>query len=136
MPARSSPARLYAGAAGAALALAGIIGFFYSADFGSPGDVEALSGVLDVNGWQNLLHILTGALGLIAFGAALNARRYAIAVGTLYVLLAVWGVIAGSGASIAGIVPVNPGENLAHVAIGLAGLYAGFATAPDRASRA
>ena len=65
----SSPARLYAGLVGATLVVAGIIGFFYSSDFGSPGDVDAVFGILDVNGWHNVVHILTGALGLLAFGA-------------------------------------------------------------------
>ena len=40
-----SPARLYATLVGALLVVAGIVGFFYSASFGSPGEVD------DVFGW-------------------------------------------------------------------------------------
>jgi uncharacterized protein DUF4383 len=60
---RSSPSMLYAGVVGATLVLAGIIGFFYSADFGSPGDVDAVFGILDVNGWHNVVHILCAGAG-------------------------------------------------------------------------
>jgi hypothetical protein len=130
---RSSPARVYAGLVGATLVVAGIIGFFYSADFGSPGDVDAVFGVLDVNGWHNIVHILTGALGLIAFSAGLYAaRQYALALGAVYIVVAIWGFIVGDGASILSIIPVNTEDNVLHLMIGLAGLGAGLATADTR----
>jgi hypothetical protein len=113
--------------------VAGIIGFFYSADFGSPGDVDAVFGVLDVNGWHNVVHILTGALGLIAFSAGLYAaRQYALALGAVYIVVAIWGFIVGDGASILSIIPVNTEDNVLHLLIGLAGLGAGLATADTR----
>ena len=74
----ASPARLYAAAGGALLLVLGIVGFFYSASFGAPGEVEAALGVLRVNAWLNLLYVATGALGLLAAGyrlARLRARR-------------------------------------------------------------
>ena len=118
---------------GAVLALAGIVGFFYSSDFGSPGDVKAVFGVLDVNGWHDLLHILTGALGLIAFGTDSPAvLQYALALGAFYLALAVWGLVAGSGGSILGIVPVNTGDNLFHAAVGIGGLATALATGRER----
>jgi hypothetical protein len=130
---QSSPARPYAGGVGATLVVAGIIGFFYSADFGSPGDVHAVFGILDVNGWHNLVHILTGALGLFAFTAGVYAaRQYALAVGAVYIVVAVWGFVVGSGDSILSIVPVNTGDNVLHLLIGIAGLGAGLATAEAR----
>ena len=72
----ASPARLYATVVGALLVVLGIVGFFYSASFGSPGSVEATLGVLRVNAWLNVLHIATGALGLLAAGYA--SRPYAL----------------------------------------------------------
>lgn len=129
----SSPARLYAGLVGATLVVAGIIGFFYSADFGSPGDVDAVFGILDVNGWHNVVHILTGALGLLAFAAgAYAARQYALALGAVYIVVAVWGFIVGSGDQILSIIPVNTEDNILHLLIGLAGLGAGLASADAR----
>jgi hypothetical protein len=130
---QSSPARLYAGGVGATLVVAGIIGFFYSADFGSPGDVDAVFGILDVNGWHNLVHVLTGALGLFAFSAGVYAaRQYALTAGAVYIVVAVWGFVLGSGDSILSIIPVNTGGNVLHLLIGIAGLGAGLATAEAR----
>ena len=130
---RSSPARLYAGVVGATLVVAGIIGFFYSADFGSPGDVDAVFGILDVNGWHNVVHILTGALGLLAFSAGVYAaRQYALALGVVYLVVAIWGFIVGDGDQILSIIPVNTEDNVLHLLLGLAGLAAGLATAEVR----
>ena len=128
---RSTPAMLYAGVVGAVLVVAGIIGFFYNAEFTSDESVrDAVFGVLDVNGWHNVVHILTGALGLLAYGAgAYAARTYALAMGIVYLVVAAWGFIVGSGDSILSIIPVNTEDNVLHLLIGLAGLGAGLATA-------
>ena len=109
--------------------VAGIIGFFYSSDFGDPGDVDAVLGILDVNGWHNVVHILTGALGLLAFaGGAYAARTYAFGLGAVYIVVAIWGFIVGDGGAILSIVPVNTEDNVLHLLIGLAGLGAGAAS--------
>lgn len=121
-----SPARLYATVVGTALTIAGIVGFFYSASFGSPGQVDQVLGAFAVNGWDNVLHLATGLLGLAAAGYA--ARRYALALGLFYLVVAVWGLIAGDGGSIAGVLPVNTADNLLHLLLGLAGIVAGIAT--------
>ena len=47
----------------------GIIGFFYDASFDTgTGEADDVFGVLAVNGWHNIVHILTGALGLLVAG--------------------------------------------------------------------
>ena len=122
----SSPAKLYATVVGAVLTIAGIIGFFYSSSFGSPGDVDAVFGILDVNGWHNVVHLATGLLGLAAAGYA--ARQYALGLGLVYVVVAIWGFVIGSGDNILGIVPVNTEDNVLHLILGLTGLAAGAAT--------
>jgi hypothetical protein len=127
----SGPAKLYATVVGAVLTIAGIIGFFYSGSFGSPGEVDDMFGILAVNGWHNVFHLATGLLGLAAAGYA--ARQYALGVGLLYLVVAIWGFIIGSGDSILGIVPVNTGDNVLHLVLGLAGLAAGAAS-PERAA--
>jgi hypothetical protein len=124
-----SPARLYAGLVGAVLVGAGIIGFFYSSAFGSPGETDAVFGILDVNGWHNVVHIATGALGLLAYSAGASASRtYALGLGTVYVAVAVWGFIIGDGEAILGFIPVNTEDNVLHLVIGLTGLLAGAAS--------
>jgi len=127
---RSSPAMLYAGVVGAVLVLAGIIGFFYNAEFTSDKSVrDAVFGVLDVNGWHNVVHILTGVLGLIAYGAGVYAARtYALALGIVYLAVAAWGFIVGDGDSILSIIPVNTEDNILHLLLGVAGVGAAFAT--------
>jgi Domain of unknown function (DUF4383) len=126
----SSPARLYAALVGGALVIAGIIGFFYEASFETGDDLraDAVFGVLDVNGWHNLLHIAIGLLGLAAAGYA--ARSYALAFGLAYVLLGIWGFLEtedGFGA-ILDVIPVNTEDNFLHLILGLTGLAAGAAT--------
>jgi hypothetical protein len=129
-----SPARLYAGVVGATLVIAGIIGFFYSASFGSPGEVDAVFGIFDVNAWHNLVHIATGLLGLAAFSAgAYASRTYAIGIGLVYIALAIWGFIIGDGEAILGFVPISTEDNVLHALIGVGGLAAGFATPRGRA---
>lgn len=121
-----SPARLYATVIGAALVVAGIVGFFYSASFGSPGEVDDAFGVFAVNGWANVLHILTGALGLWMAGYA--SRQYSLWLGALYLAAALWGFAIGSGDSILGFLPVNTADNLLHLTIGALGVGAALAT--------
>jgi hypothetical protein len=124
----ASPARLYASAAGALLVLVGIAGFFYSASFGAPGDVEAALGALRVNAWLNLFHVLTGALGLLAASAGAS-RRYALVVGSLFTVLAIWGFANGAGDAILGFIPANGGDDTLHLVLGLLGLAAAGGTA-------
>jgi hypothetical protein len=93
----TTPARLYAGLVGGVLVIAGIIGFFYSASFGSPGTVDDVFGILSVNAWHNIVHLATGALGVLAYAAGARASRtYAWGLGVVYIAVAVWGFIMGA----------------------------------------
>jgi hypothetical protein len=121
-----SPARLYATLVGGALVVAGIVGFFYSSSFGGPGNVDDALGVLSVNGWHNLFHIGTGAIGLLVADRA--PRRYALWLGGAYVALAVWGFVLGGAATILGFFPVNGGDDFLHLTLGLLGVAAALAT--------
>jgi hypothetical protein len=124
-----SPAQLYALAVGALLTIAGIIGFFYNSDFTSNKAVrDAVFGAFDVNGWHNLLHILTGVIGLIVAASYSSARLYAFVLGAIYVAVAIWGFIAGDHNSILSIIPVNTPDNVLHLFIGVAGIGAAIAT--------
>jgi hypothetical protein len=132
----SSPAKLYAGLIGAVLLVAGIIGFFYSSSFGSPGNVDAVLGILDVNAWHNLVHILSGVAGLAAFSAGARASRtYALVFGAVYIVVAIWGFIIGDGDSILGFIPVNTEDNILHLILGVLGLGAYAASDPEREAR-
>lgn len=126
---RRSPAQLYALIFGAVLTVAGIIGFFYNAEFTSDESVrDAVLGILDVNGWHNVVHIASGLVGLMAASSYSSARAYALVFGAVYIGVAVWGFVVGDGGSILSIIPVNIEDNVLHLVIGVAGLAAGLAT--------
>lgn len=124
-----SPARLYATLIGGVLVIAGIAGFFYSSSFGAPGEVGDVFGILAVNAWHNLFHILTGAIGLLVAGYA--ARQYALWLGAIYIVLAIWGFAIGSGESILGFIPVNTEDGFLHLVLGVLGIAAALATPAD-----
>ena len=127
----ASPARLYATLVGAVLVIAGIIGFFYSASFGSPGETDDIFGILSVNAWHNIFHIVTGAIGLLVAGYA--ARQYALWLGVIYIVLTIWGFIIGSGESILGFIPINTEDNVLHLILGVLGIGAAIATPVEKA---
>jgi hypothetical protein len=125
-----SPAQVFALVIGLTLVAAGIAGFFYNASFATGDDVprDAVIGILDVNGWHNLVHIATGVAGLVLAGSYDGARLFALGGGALYLVVAVAGFIAGDGGVLLGLIPVNTENNLLHLLIAIAGLGAGFAT--------
>ena len=130
----ASPARLYCTLVGAVLVIAGIIGFFYNAGFGAGADAGVgddkhyeVFGLLAVNGWHNLVHIGLGLLALAVAGSTSGARTYCLAIGLLYVVLAIWG-FADSDDVILGLIPLNNEDNFLHLILGLTGLAAGAAT--------
>jgi hypothetical protein len=134
-----SPAQVFAVVIGVTLVAAGILGFFYSASFstGDGAERDALLGILDVNGWHNLVHIASGAVGLLVLGSYRGARVYALGLGAVYLLVTLLGFIAGDGGEILSLIPVNTEDNFLHLLIGLAGIAAGLATpAQDRLSAA
>ncbi len=125
-----SPAQVFALVIGATLTIAGIVGFFYNASFGSGDGTErdALLGVLDVNGWHNLIHIASGGVGLLVAGSYGGSRVYALGFGAVYNAEELLGFLAGDGVQLFNLVPVNTEDNFLHLLIGLAGVGSGLAT--------
>jgi hypothetical protein len=127
-----TPAQIYALVFGITLLVAGIAGFFADASFGDLG--SGVQGddliVFEVNGWHNLVHIASGALGLALMGTAAGARAYALGFGAVYLVVTIWGFIDGN--DILGILPVNAADNWLHVAIAVTGILAGLASDPRR----
>jgi hypothetical protein len=125
-----SPAQVFALVIGATLTVAGIVGFFYSASFSSGDGTErdAVLGLLDVNGWHNLVHISSGAIGLLVGGSYAGSRTYALGFGAIYLAVTLLGFLAGNGDEIFNLIPVNTEDNFLHLLIGIAGVGAGLAT--------
>jgi Domain of unknown function (DUF4383) len=125
-----SPAQVYALLFGVVLVAAGILGFFYEASFKTGDDArfDDVLGILAVNGWHNVVHIVTGVIGLAVAGSYANARLYALGFGVVYIALAIWGFALDSPDLWLDFLPLNDEDNVLHLLIGIAGLGAGFAT--------
>src|SRR5436190_18112587 len=128
----ASPARLYLTVAGTLLVVLGVGGFFYNGQFGSGGDLFGndssvkVLGAFAVNGWANVVHLVTGAIALLAVGYA--ARACSLAIGVFYVVAAIWGFAAGSGDAVLSAIPVNTADNVLHLLVGMLGLAAAVAS--------
>lgn len=130
-----SPSQLYALVIGGTLVAAGILGFFYETSF-STGDGlprEAVLGLLDVNGWHNVVHLLSGLVGLAVFKSYENSRLYALGLGAVYVVVVVLGFIVGDGGEILNLIPINTEDNILHILLAATGIGAGLATPAARA---
>jgi hypothetical protein len=123
-----SPAQVWARLIGITLVVAGIVGFFYSSAFGSPGKVDGVLGILDVNGWHNLLHLLSGLLGIALSRSYSSARLYCFLLAAAYTVVAIWGFIVGDGGTILGFLPVNAEDNVLHTIIAVVSLAVGLGT--------
>ncbi len=130
-----SPAQVFALVIGITLVAAGILGFFYSASFGTGDGMEreAVLGILDVNAWHNLFHLASGVIALAVANSYRAARTFALAFGAVYLVVTILGFIAGDGEEIVNIIPINTEDNILHLLLTIAGLGAGLATpAHDR----
>jgi hypothetical protein len=127
---RRSPAQAFALVIGATLVVAGILGFFYNASFatGDGTERDAVLGILDVNGWHNVVHVLSGVIGLVLAGSYDGSRAYALVFGVLYLIITLLGFLAGDGEEIFNLIPVNTEDNVLHLLLGIAGVGAGLAT--------
>src|SRR5215212_2751601 len=80
-----TPAKIYSLVFGATLLLVGIIGFFVDAGFDAGSNVQGDKLIFfEVNGWHNLVHIASGALGLALAGSRAGARTFALGFGAVY----------------------------------------------------
>lgn len=131
-PDQSSPTRLFATLSGVVLVIGGTVGFFHSSSFGTPGEIEDALGFA-VNGWINTLHIVAGALGLLAAGFA--ARAYSLAAAILFGAMAIWGFALGGDGAILDRFPADEAQNLLHAALAILGLAAWFAERPKREAK-
>jgi hypothetical protein len=120
-----TPAQWYCLLAGASLLLAGILGFISDATFDTGTKIQG-DGFLgfEVNGWHNLVHILSGLVLLSAFSRRGAAKTVALAFGLVYGLVAIIGLIDGN--DVLGIIPVNAADNVLHIALSALGLITGL----------
>jgi hypothetical protein len=128
----AGPARLYALAAGAFLALLGVLGFFYDAGFDTGRQLAAddIAGIIVVNGWRNVVYLATG---LLALGfASSRPRRTAAVLGAFYMLYGLWGVAETDHdiGNILEVLPLTDEDNVLHLLIGALGVVAAIGDGP------
>ena len=125
-----TPAQWYCTLAGAALLLVGLLGFLVDGSFDTGGNIDgdALLG-FEINGFHNIVHILSGVLLLGASVKRASAKTVALLFGVVYGAVALIGLI--DGETVFGLIPVNPADNILHIALSLAGILAAFASDAD-----
>jgi hypothetical protein len=122
-----TPAQLYALLFGVVLLAVGILGFAADASFGTGSDVNGSDLIVfETNGWHNIVHILSGAIGLAVWRSANPARLYALGFGAIYLVVTIWGFATGD--QVLWLVSVDAADNVLHLAIAATGLLAGLAS--------
>lgn len=123
-----TPAQWYDLVVGAVLLLVGIVGFFVNSSFAT-GDAAGGHGddliIFHVNGWHNVVHVLSGVFLLAMAGAPARARIGAITFGVIYGVVTLWGLIDGN--DVLGLVAIDGADNVLHIVLTLSALAAGFA---------
>jgi hypothetical protein len=129
-----TPAQLYALLFGVVLLVVGLLGFIADSSFGTGSHVEGSDFIVfEVNGWHNIVHILSGLLGLAVWRRRDSARAYALGFGAVYLVVTIWGFITGD--QVLWLIPVDTADNILHLLIAAAGLAAGFTSRDVTASR-
>jgi hypothetical protein len=130
-------AQVWALTLGAVLVVVGLVGFLVEPSF-AVGD-SAQRGTLilfDINGWHNVVHLLSGVVGLAMAGTAARARLYSIGYGIVYVLVTILGFAVGDGGLLLSLIPINTADNVLHLAVALTGIGVGLASPVGGARRA
>jgi hypothetical protein len=131
-----SLAQVYAMTLGGVLVLVGLVGFLVEPSFGVGDSAQRGTLILfDINGWHNVVHLLSGVVGLAMAGTAAKARLFSIGYGVVYVLVTILGFVVGDGGLLLSIIPINTADNLLHLAIAVTGIAIGLsspAAAPRR----
>lgn len=107
---------------GAAFLIAGLLGFVPAT---APDGM--LLGILHVNATHNIVHLITGAVALLAaYSGARASQLFFQIFGVVYALVAVLGFLAGDR-PLLGIIANNVPDAWFHLIVAAVSLYFGFA---------
>lgn len=115
---------------GVVFLLVGVLGFVP----GITTDEDLLLGIFKVGALQNIIHILSGVAALVAAKSDDYGRLYFKVFGVVYTLVAIAGIAQGD--TVLGLFAVNAAENILHVVLAIAFLYAGFGLSSDNTHQA
>lgn len=86
---------------------------------------DPLLGIFEVDSLHNIIHILSGALALVAVSMGASAMNtFSRVFGIVYALVAVLGFV--SGDNVLGLIMVNAADNVLHLVLAVVFLYLGF----------
>ena len=127
-------AQCFAGFVGLVFLVGGIIGLTTvdgGNTFSHGGNIDGGKLLMfEGNGWSSLLLIVTGALGVLTAFHAQAAKTFALVVGAISLVLAVWGIIDDN--TVMNIFPVNRADNVLDLGVGLVGLVVGLTSGPGK----
>lgn len=115
--------KIGAGIFGAVLLILGVLGFVPGASIQLEG-LPHLFGIFAHDATFNIVHIVTGAIGLLAASSDRYAKWYLQIFGIIYALIAVAGFLQGD--TVIGLFTVNMAGNLLHFGLSIGLLLAGF----------
>jgi len=85
-------------------------------------------GIFAVDGPHNLVHIVSGIVGILAaLGGEKYAKTYLQVFGVIYAIVFLLGLF--SGGKIIGLITTNTADNILHLVIAVVALYGGFGKA-------
>ena len=131
---RRTPAQWYCLLAGAVLLLAGVFGFISDSSFDTGDGIQGDRFLgFEVNAIHNLIHVASGLVLLAASPKRASARAVALGFGLVYGLVAIIGLI--DGEDVLGLIPINPADNLLHIALAALGIITGLISRDDDRGR-
>lgn len=124
--------KIGAGICGTAFLLLGILGFAPGASIQLEG-LPHMFGIFAHDAIYNIVHIITGVVGLLAASSDRYAKWYLQVFGIAYILIAIAGFLQGD--TVVGLFTVNTAGNVLHLGFGLGLLIAGFALPVSTAAK-
>ena len=127
-------AQKYCLLAGLVLLLVGILGFLAEGSFETGDALQGGSFLgFEVNGWHNIVHILSGLVLLGAANTRPTAKTVAMGFGFVYGIVFLIGLVQGD--EVLGVIPVNGPDHVLHFLLAAAGIAAGLVSATTKASQ-
>lgn len=130
-----TPAQWFGLIVGALMVAAGVLALIAgSTNFGSVSGGAGENFVIwRVSGWETVLYVVFGLLGILSAARAASARSFALTLGLLFAVIAVWGF--ADGESVASVFAVDTTDNITYAVLGAAGLLIGLMPDPMQGAR-